>query len=545
MNNTHLIKTEYDNTVSQKQMQIYPKNIAKGLSYFVTKEEIPGKKILSTEIIPLEIITDNQRAAMRKKLNGKKLVTPNEQLSRMPGDIQGFATTSIPFRGVPSVRYISPDFPENFKPYGTEPGWMLRPLAFQEGQINNRWLFWEESNNNKKIMTAAWKKIDFSELNIPTIEMLGHCIKQIEPDFENSQFKWNAIHYFFDWLLWSLGHSSVPDFPQIVNYYGEGNFTEWQRTAHNRLMQVFDINYIILFPGDYFGYFLETFSDDTEAYKFSLTTEKAQIWCNHHFKNQSSNSIDINDLILDPNVESGRLLLAASNYATKCIGVSANTWESKAAILNLYFYAPHLLYEFDFLNSDINWNKTFEFANKISELKGCLLASDYDSPSYQVDDSCDLSPIIKVTKQLLVSSSQDDFFALGGSNNNALPSADDFFALGGSKNNALPSADDFLNSGSKNNALPSADDFLNSGSKNNALPSADDFFNSGSKNNALPSADDFLDSGSKNNALPSADDFFNSGSKNNALPSADDFFANKNEEQVEQPISDRKLLGGG
>ncbi|MDH6107480.1 protease Lon-related BREX system protein BrxL [Anabaenopsis tanganyikae CS-531] len=375
---------------------LQPESVAEEFIFPESVEEIPGKRIFRTPSFKPRRENREVIEAYRERLANVPLTQPNLLINRMPGEKpKGLMGISVPFRGTRRSTLISEDFPEDYKAMGQEAGWLLQPLTFVETEINGRWLFWEENKNNKRVIKDAWTKLDFRSRHESVKKMLIHCINQIEPGILNTENKWGAVHYFFDWLLWSLGHPSVSNFPQTRDYLKGAN-TEYRRTAHNRLMQVINLRLLLLYPCDYFGAILEELSDDEESYEFSISIDEARRWCEKQFKSQSSNAISSEELFLDPNVESGRLLLAASNYTTNAIGYTDNEWCAKATLINLYFYAPHLLYCKDnYSDWDLDWIRAdLEVGDRIAQLKG--FTGYKDKYQYSNDSAQHFSPLILI-----------------------------------------------------------------------------------------------------------------------------------------------------
>jgi len=319
---------------------------------------------------------------------------PRKEVNRIPGtEPHGFNGYLHPLKGNPAHEFFDLPFPEqeDIVANGTLSGWMLTDLIRKESLINGRWQYFQEAINNKSFPFVSSSHLEFGSEENTTLGMLEHCLDMITLNWREDKLeKWGAVRYLFDWLLWSLGHPLIKDFPQ-EKHYCPYEMEAWDGLAHNRLYQVFDSNYLLLFPDDYFGLLLHRLSDELEQYPRPLSFKKLNKWVVKQFQD-----IQHDELFLDPSAESGRTLLAASNFSYNLAGIGTNEMLSKAAILNFYLYAPWAIFKFDWLEGDRDLNRITSISKKIAKFKnksidGCLRAGSL--PGLEIDER-DFTPLV-------------------------------------------------------------------------------------------------------------------------------------------------------
>lgn len=278
-------------------------------------------------------LTKSEIEQMREKLRDDPIEPPHPNLVRSPGQ--------MPF-GVMAQHFPLPDSPipagivmlpigaadgVSIKPH--QHGWMLNRLVSEDMAFQRRWRHWADLQDSTELPRG--RDIPFCRFDDPdenTLERILLCLSMIDPDWQRSPLK--AIELFFDWLLWSLGHPSVPQFPPALHH------------AHNIMIQVFSPGRLILYPADYFGALLAIAKSPG-----LLSTKTATRLVKSIFPGRRNDYRDL--LLLDPQCSSGALMLAASNYTYQYQAVTDNSLMAKATILNAYFYVPWAIFPFDWL----------------------------------------------------------------------------------------------------------------------------------------------------------------------------------------------------
>ena len=228
-------------------------------------------------------------------------------------------------------------------------GWLMVYLVACESHWNARWIYWDKTMERGKLLNRPIPEIDWlKKPNSRTMDHLYHCLNLITPDWRKSGSETRkVIRYFFDWLLWSLGHPLVPDFPEDL----------WGGRSHDKLFQVFDVEWLLAFPYDHFGQLLEQtmhFSLHSMNKSIKLAT---QLFSSGGAKKKASSfggfaNVDYRSAVLiEPECETGRLLLASSNYCFRAVGCNTDEMLSKVSLLNDYLFRPWSIYPFPFLGS--------------------------------------------------------------------------------------------------------------------------------------------------------------------------------------------------
>ncbi|MBD1862370.1 MULTISPECIES: hypothetical protein [Trichocoleus] len=276
---------------------------------------------------------------------------PDPRIKRSPNaPAEGWAAYHLPRSGELEVAYVGGDIP--FQPLGTTAGWMLSPMIDDETCILGHWQYWKEIQEAGTLLNTSIPRIVFESKPHPKVMgMLHYCLDMITPAWRvNTQQKWNAVRYLIDWILWSLGHCSVPDFPTDL----------WDGGVHDRLFQVFDVSYLLLWPYDHLGALLEELSDESYRVPPQISMEVAEREVKSLFPYRNGDYRD--QLLVDPETGTGRILMTASNYSFELLGLNTDALLSKVAIINLYLFAPWGVFPFEFLQHDLD----------SAELQACL-----------------------------------------------------------------------------------------------------------------------------------------------------------------------------
>lgn len=233
-------------------------------------------------------------------------------------------------------------------------GWLLHYCFIHENIWSGRWRYWEETQTYGKLLNAPIPQIEWeSEPHRRTIQHLNHCLDTISPTWRDTvEEKRRTIDYFFDWLLWGLGHALQPAFP----------LDHWGGRTHDKLLQVFCPSWLVMAPHDYFGWLLEQHAADLDIPpQISMAEALAVVetifpdgWTQRSngkggFAKGRAKRDYRRQILVDPETGSGRVLLAGSNYSLVGIGYNTNARLSKAALINAYLFIPWAVYPFPFL----------------------------------------------------------------------------------------------------------------------------------------------------------------------------------------------------
>ena len=285
--------------------------------------------------------------AVQETMLARPFNIPNPKLRRTPG--QPFAGVRLEW--IEDKQLLHHDFfgedardLNHLLPQSIKAGWLLQPLLLDEVPNNGRWYYWNQARTQGRLPKTPIPQIHFQDQPHPrSAEHLRYCLHQIDPHWsDNPVSKWRAIHYFFDWLLWSLGHPSVPNLPP----------DRWDGRVHDRFYQVFDASWLLMRPYDYFGHLLKQASGSRPTIPKQIPMTAAKQLAEQLFPNAFTRKSDKpkgfqhrcrdyrTQLLIDPETGSGRILLAASNVCLGLIGTNTHPLLSKAALLNCYFYIP-------------------------------------------------------------------------------------------------------------------------------------------------------------------------------------------------------------
>lgn len=249
---------------------------------------------------------------------------------------------------------------------GNYRGWMLHNLFVDENAWNGRWRYWDETQTYGKLLKAPIPQINWEpEPHPDAIRNLHHNLDTISPTWRTSvEEKRRTIEYFFDWLLWSLGHSLQPKFPTDL----------WDGRTHDKLYQTFVPCWYLMAPHDYFGWLLNEHAADLGV-PIQISMQQAIAVAENLFPGawtkQSTGKGGFgkgkaqrdyrSEVVVDPETGSARVMLTASNFSLVQIGYSTHPLLSKAALINAYIFVPWAIYPFPFL-----------FANKSPDLLSLL-----------------------------------------------------------------------------------------------------------------------------------------------------------------------------
>jgi hypothetical protein len=366
------------------------------------RHEKPSSVIVFPEMAP-EKMPNEEVQRVRNFYVDKPFDSVRDDICRTPGQpIQGAGIWHYSLTGEVQKAYLQGELP--FLPGGTEHGWMLDRLISNDCAFNGRWKHWELTWDAGKL-TAPIPYLEFSEPHPRVMTMLYRCLNVINPDVGNDPLeRQQVLSYFFDWLLWSLGHPCVPFFPEPQRYNAH-------LRAHDYLYQTFEDGYLCLFPGDALGQLVREMMGGkiTPANQASNAIKSIFPGRRNDYRSQ---------LLIDPECDSGRYMLAASNRTYEYLGLSSNRLLAQAAIVNMYFYAPWYLFPFPFLVEAQLEQSTIDMAGRtLALLREKRLSESYFSAIEPTTDYRSLLPIYFVqerqthrTLDMEISDNSTDFF---------------------------------------------------------------------------------------------------------------------------------------
>lgn len=247
-------------------------------------------------------------------------------------------------------------------------GWLLRRLVQEADRSHGRYSYLMETIDRGEQLYRPIPGVRFEEKpHSHVMQLLAHCLTLIRHDWQDSvEAARETINCLLDWLLWSFGHYTQDELPTP--------YWDLQGTYHNKLAQAFDFR-MLWHPYDYLGELMENM-----GLMYSLSMAAANNLANELFAGAMSSSEygflqpgeDYRRFaFIDPECGSGRLLLAASNYTEEAIGLDTNDClHAKAAIINLYLYAPHVLFPNPYLATEKDMERVDVWLCETARVKG-------------------------------------------------------------------------------------------------------------------------------------------------------------------------------
>lgn len=297
------------------------------------------------------------------------LYEPSSRIKRYPNQVaRGWGSFFFTHSG--EILRAFSDSPVPYAPKGQEHGSMLSSLLSGESIAARRYEWWlrrivDGDRTSEKPQIQFYDQDLTNPLCDRNYRMLLQCLRIIDPTlFDNEIFDneigrnrhikaTEAFHRFLDWILWGLGHPAFSNIP----------FTPEEADIHNALIQVFEFEHFYTYPGDRLGdlaYDIGLVSDDNSP---QISFAQIDDFLKKEIFIQPNESL----FFLDPIADTGKMLLAASNYTNIAAGFVTDTLCAKIALVNLYLYAPELLLidpEEEFLA--INLNLSYEVAQSIA-----------------------------------------------------------------------------------------------------------------------------------------------------------------------------------
>jgi len=211
-------------------------------------------------------------------------------------------------------------------------GWLLPYLLDADLFLWQRWHHWyllhEAGRLIGDIPQIAWS----SEHRGPAFKMLERCLNCITTygDWQG----WSShkhFDFFMDWLLFGFGDQAHKEEPKESSD---------QAGASARLYQVFNLETMLAYPGDYFGDILAENKHGRSQGFFPTPMELAEMMT----QMQMDTGEDMRaKTVCDPCVGTGRMILAASNFSYRLFCQDISLTVLKACKVNGWLYAPWLV----------------------------------------------------------------------------------------------------------------------------------------------------------------------------------------------------------
>lgn len=214
----------------------------------------------------------------------------------------------------------------------TPPRWLKAQYMLAETFVTGRWKYWmdirflsehDKEKAKKFIVEKDIPKIAFYPNHIAK-SMLDKCIAN--PHLR-SLYKSEVLSLFTDWLLYGFGDLSVTELPKQIT--SEAN-EYWYRN--------FRAQDLIMYPDDYLGAMAADLGLGKEQGYFPTPMHVVDLMTRITMCDK-----DKLELVNDPCMGSGRMLLTASNHSLRLTGQDINPNIVKIAKVNGYLYIPWLV----------------------------------------------------------------------------------------------------------------------------------------------------------------------------------------------------------
>lgn len=224
-------------------------------------------------------------------------------------------------------------------------GWLLPYVLGLDDITWERWEYWAQTKVAGKLLPEPIPQIEWASQHgesSPGRKMLERALNCVT---QYGEWRgWSSATYFewfLDWLLFGLADPSQRKHPD-----------ERQdcQGASERLYQIFNLEPLIAYPHDYFGEIMAENAYGRHCGFFPTPMEVAHLMA---MMTIAPNGEDMRaKSVMDPAVGTGRLLLAASNYALRLSGQDINRTVLKCCLVNGYLYAPWMVRPFAFLDQE-------------------------------------------------------------------------------------------------------------------------------------------------------------------------------------------------
>ncbi len=215
-------------------------------------------------------------------------------------------------------------------------GWLTPYLTKLDDLLWGRWQYWFDAMTANQLPDRPIPEIDFHHdgnhvEKSAAWRHLNDCLDLIDPHDGGS----NRIELFLDWLLYGFGYGAQKTLPERMPH-----------ETSMKLYQFFDLSILMAFPYDYWGEIL-SFSNFGKRLGF-FPTPHTVVELMVRISQPSAT-----DVVGDPCVGTGRMLLHASNHSVRLYGADINGTVLKAALVNGYCYAPWMVKPFPFLDPQL------------------------------------------------------------------------------------------------------------------------------------------------------------------------------------------------
>jgi hypothetical protein len=159
--------------------------------------------------------------------------------------------------------------------------------------------------------------------------MLEQCL-----DAVSNQGGWRGwgsfdnFEYFMEWLLFGFGHRGHRKEPKEPSPH-----------ASERLYQLFDLGLLLLAPNDYLGDILAENAHGRHLGFFPTPLNVCEMMA---MMTMGDKDLRL-EMVCDPCVGTGRMLLAASNYSYQLYGMDINRTVILATLVNGFLFAPWIV----------------------------------------------------------------------------------------------------------------------------------------------------------------------------------------------------------
>lgn len=213
-------------------------------------------------------------------------------------------------------------------------GWIRPSFILTETMINGRWKFWIDfraccqfGKGKEYIEHRSIPQINFLSTGISdniAKEMLYICLREAPGAYAHSAYE--MLELFVDWLLYSFGCSEVKELP--------GKITPEMREFWYK---EFRPQLLLMYPDDYLGDIAADNRVAKSSAYFPTPMNIVEFMTKMSMDNSKANKYNI---VNDPCLGSGRMLLSASNYSLRLYGQDINLLIHKVSLVNAYLYVP-------------------------------------------------------------------------------------------------------------------------------------------------------------------------------------------------------------
>lgn len=216
-------------------------------------------------------------------------------------------------------------------------GWLLPTLLDCEGLCWGRWPHWFNLMEAGKLIDEPIPQIRFDPQAAGLARKMHENSLNSVASYGGWQGwdSWRIFDYYLDWLLYAFGHPGQRDLPP-----------EPQDGAFERLYQTFCLEAMLAWPADLFGDMLAENNHGRSCGFFPTPEHVVAMMVQMAMGDEDTRAKSV----MDPCLGTGRMLLAASNYAYRLYGMDINATVIKAALVNGYCFAPWLVRPLPFLD---------------------------------------------------------------------------------------------------------------------------------------------------------------------------------------------------